>query len=437
MKNLSLLLFTLLIIPTLTFSQKNEFNLETNNLHKKVRKTTTNYFTYDDDSGGFILRSTSIKRYNDDGNLIETLSQYNDSYTKTQPTKKLYNYNNKKQLINIQNISSVKNKYSFDTQFIYNSNGNKTKKESVYSDGRKFYLLYEYDRKNKLIKTKSFSTENKLTSETDISYDGKIRKEKRTSYNAKDGSIFGTYETVYKNDVKTAFLSNSKYAKSKTTYKYNNEDDIVSSNFVNKTSTISTYNYEYDRKDNWIKKHYRSGKYQYFYFREILFDNGDTSGSISFDNNFINRHGNFTNVAVVPIKMKKIKKKENDNTPYILGKNFNFQQALIANKLYNINGGLTMSNLNLNTTLKNNDLVFLTITIKGKEYKYNFNLTKFTKLKDKYEWEFKNQNGNSAIYSQYKKETSLKDKDSGITIKTNGVFSLFEVEQPSMIMYLK
>ena len=49
----------------------------------------------------------------------------------------------------------------------------------------------------------------------------------------------------------------------------------------------------YDRKDNWVKKHYRSGKYQYFYFREIYFKNGDVTGSTDFDRRFINKHGNF------------------------------------------------------------------------------------------------------------------------------------------------
>ncbi|QTD36707.1 hypothetical protein JL193_11220 [Polaribacter batillariae] len=128
MQKLFTLLFVLLIIPSTVFSQIETYTLASKNLHRKVRKTTTNYYTYDNNSGGFVLRSTSIERFNDDGNLVETLYQYNGSYAKTQPTKKLYHYNNKKQLVEIQDISAVRKKYSVNIKFTYNSDGNVTKK---------------------------------------------------------------------------------------------------------------------------------------------------------------------------------------------------------------------------------------------------------------------------------------------------------------------
>lgn len=437
MKNFSFLLFVLFILPKSTFSQEENYSLSSKNLHKKVRKTTTNYFAYDDDSGGFVLRSTNIDRYNNDGFLVETLYQYNGSYATTSPTKKLYTYNSKNMVTNISDISVTRTKYSINIQFSYNNDGNISKKESMYSDGSKFYSIYEYDKKENLIKIKDFSTENKLTSETNISYKGKVRKEERTSYNSKDASIYGTYTTIFKDDIKTEYISNSSYGNSKTTYLYNKENDLASSSYFNKTNTISTYDYEYDRKDNWIKKHHRNGKYQSFYFREIIFDNGDTSGNSNFDANFIKKYGNFINVAVVPLKMKENKKTDTETPPIIIGKTFNFENAYIDKTLYDLKGSLIMTTVNGSVTLKNGDQMFLKVTLKDKDYKYDFTLNSYKKHSDKDEWLFTNKNGNRVVYWKYDKEISLKDEKSGVTIKTKDMYSLFEVDQPNMTMYLK
>ncbi|WP_435414497.1 hypothetical protein [Polaribacter aestuariivivens] len=390
MKKLSILLVAIFIATT-TFSQKNEYNLESKNLHKKVRKTSTNYYAYDNDSGGFVLRSINIERFNDDGNLVETLYQYNGSYSASEPTKKLYQYNNKEQLIYIQDISSKKSSYAVDIKFTYNNDGNVVKKESIYSDGSKFYSIYEYDRRERLIKIKDYSKENKLTAETNISYDGRIRREKRTSFNSKDGSIYGTYTTIYKNDVKTEYLSNSKYGNSKTTYTYNDENDLISSNYFNKTSSISNYNYEYDRKDNWIKKHYRNGKYQYFYFREIIFDNGDISGSDAFDSNYINMHGNFTNVAVVPIKMKKIKKKNSNTTssdmPSFATKNWSFNTIKIGEKTSELIGTCDLKVKNSNK-MDIGAKVNFSLFFKGKKTEMDVTILKYSTQEKSYFWTF-------------------------------------------------
>ncbi|QTD36706.1 hypothetical protein JL193_11215 [Polaribacter batillariae] len=247
----------------------------------------------------------------------------------------------------------------------------------MYLDGSKYYTIYEYDNKEKLIKIKEFSKENSLTSETDISYDGRTRREKRTNYNTKDGSIYGTYTTVYERDVKTAYLSNSKYANTKTTYTYNKEGDLSASNYVGKTSSTSNYDYEYNRKDNWIKKHYRSGKYQYFYFREIIFENGDVTGSDAFDKNYINKYGNFTNVNVVPLVLKKTKKTTvtNTNMPSFANKNWTFTTVKIGENTKALNGtcDLTVQNSNkMDVGAKVNFSLFLNdkktemnLTIKG------------------------------------------------------------------------
>lgn len=436
MRKLALLFIAIQLIYFQGFSQVENYNLDSENLHKKVRKTIDHFYNYDTKSGGFVKRSVSIKRYNDEGNLVETYYLYNGSYAKATPVKTLYNYNSKKQLISTKDISDIKSKYSSYKQFIYDQNGNLTKQETVYEDGSKSYINFQYDNKNRNTRKENYSSTGKLNSETSISYNGKDYTEVLTSYSTKDGSVIGNYTTEYKNDLKTTYKANSKYSDSNTTYDYDNNNNIKKTVNTGKTTFTTTYDYEYDNKDNWVKKHNRSGKYQYFYFREIILDNGKTTGSVNFDRDFINLHGNFNNVAVVPLVMDVIKE-ENKSTPFIVGKPHSFEYALIADVLYNLKGDFILTSANGSTTLKKDDLAFLTVTLKDKDYKYNFNLTKFTELNDKYEWVFNNTNGNKAIYWQYKKETSLKDNKTGIVVKTNSALSIYEVDQPDMSMYFK
>ena len=445
MKNLSILLFALLIIPTIVFSQTKEFNLESENLHKKVRKTRSNYYMYDDDSGGFILRSISINRYNDDGNLEETFSQYNGSYGKTDPVKKLYNYDSKNQLISIKDISNNPGKFSNNTLFTYNNDGNIIKKESVYTDGSKYVTAYTYDRKERITTIKEYSKENVLSSETLVSYNGKTRTETRTSFNTKDNSIYGTYTTTYKNDIKTNYNANSKYSNSTTTYTYDDEGNILKSISDGKNSYLTTYDYVYDRKDNWIKKHYRSGKFQYFYFREIMLEDGDISGSTDFDANFIKLHGNFANVSVVPLVMKKTKTTNNNsntnnnsssNSSTFSNKTWNYDYIYINKEVKSLLGSATIkSNDSRNINVNSN--IGITVKFGESKFDFNFNITKFTDLGDKYEYTFKNdQNANGLLWI-YKNVKSLKDDKSGVTFLVNGLLTIAEVGQPTMSMYLK
>ena len=308
MKNLIILLLAFFAIHIDGFSQAEIYNLEAQNLHKNVRKTIEHYYSYDKNSGGFVKKSVNIKRYNDDGNLIETYYLYNSIYSDSNPTKKTYNYNNKGILTSTKDISDIKSKYSTHYVFTYNRKGHLTKRESVYEDGSKYYVIYINDRKGRVTNKKEYNKDNKLTADVNYTYKGDKRTEDRTSFSSKDGSISGNYITVYEDDVKISYKSNSKYGDSNTTYKYDREGNLLRSDYKGKTNSTTSYDYVYDKKDNWVKKHYKSGKYQSFYFREIYFKNGDVTGSSEFDRTFINRHGNFANVEVVPLKKKELKK---------------------------------------------------------------------------------------------------------------------------------
>ena len=83
MKKLTILLFIFSAFTFNSFSQAENYNLESKNLHKKVRKTIEHYYRYDTASGGFVKTSVNTHRYNNDGNLIESYSLYNSKISRS------------------------------------------------------------------------------------------------------------------------------------------------------------------------------------------------------------------------------------------------------------------------------------------------------------------------------------------------------------------
>lgn len=376
MKNFTLLIIFLTTVHFSSFSQAEAYNLESQNLHKNVRKTIEHYYTYDKNSGGFVKKSVNIKRYNNDGNLIETYYLYNSIYSDSNPTKRKYNYNNKGLLISTKDISDAPGKYSTHYVFTYDKKRNLIKRESISLDGSKNYTIYKNDRKGRVINKKQYNKTNQLTADVNYTYKGKKRTEDRTSFSTKDGSISGNYITVYQDDVKVSYKSNSKYGNSTTTYNYDKKGNILNSEYKSKSNSTYTYDYVYDKKDNWIKKHYKSGKSQYFYFREIYFKNDDITGSIAFDRFFINRHGNFDNVAVVPLKKKDLKKNNNtkntinSNTemPEFSYKNWSYTFVNMNEKISDVSGNVNLTTTN-SSKLSKGSTVKLKVEINGAETK--------------------------------------------------------------------
>lgn len=406
MKRLTLTFIALFSFIFFAKAQTDVYNLESQNLHKKVKKTIDHYYSYDKNSGGFVKKSVSIKNYNDDGNLAETYYLYNGTYsTSDSPTKKLYHYNSDNQLLKIEDISDTKSKYSSDIEFHYDNDGNLTKKENLYKDGSKSYTKYDYNRRGKVIRIESYGSNGKLSSETSVSYKGNRRIEKRTSYSTKDGSIYGTYTTTFKNDVKEKYQSESKYSNSTSTYEYDKYGNLKETISKGKKTNIYKYDYVYDKKDNWIKKHYRSGKYQYFYFREIILNNGDITGSTSFDRNFINRHGNFDNVAVVPLVKKESSytKKNNNNSsttttnvnnynsgmPSFRYKNWSFKYVNMSKKVSGITGTVKLS-VESGSKMSRNATVRISVNLDGSEPRSgNYTVQSYNDLGKEHQWKIK------------------------------------------------
>lgn len=450
MKRLFLFLIAVLLANIASIAQTNTYNLKAQNLHKKVRKTIEHYYTYDKRSGGFVKKSVYINNYDDDGRLVETYSLYNSSFSKNNnPIKTLYNYNGNGQLISTQDISDYTNKYSFHYEFTYNNNGNLIKREAIYKDGRKSRTLYEYGRRDRLSKKTAYNTDGKLSSETAVTHNGDERTEIRSSYNTKDGSMNGTYTTVFDDHKKVSYTSESKWGNTTTTYTYDDNDNLLKSIARGKSTTTNTYNYVYDNKDNWVKKHYRSGKFHYFYFREIHFENGDVTGSSDFDRVFINRHGNFDNVAVVPLKLWKSNTAKKNNSNSYVNTNNRSSMPVFSNKFWkytyaNFQGKVTSMSGTVSLRVTNNDRlakgssVSITVSINdgGKDITGTYIVKSYLDLgKGNHFWSLESTNKKvSASLSYYERAQYVKARN----INVSGIFLMKDIQKGQNIsLYLE
>ena len=426
-----------------SYGQTEIYNLKSQNLHKNVRKVISHYYGYDSYSGGFVKRSVDIKRYNNQGNLVETYYLYNGTYSESAPIKKLYNYNEKGLLLGTKDISDKKGKYSNNFLFSYDKKNNLIKRESHYKDGSKYFIQYTNDKRGNLVHQKEYNKSNNLIAEVNYTYKGSKKTTSRTSFSSKDGSIIGTYTTIFEDGNKTLYKSNNTYDNSTTTYKYDRKGNLLQSNSKGKTDTSIKYDYIYDKKDNWIKKHYRSGKYQYFYFREIHFENGDVTGSTNFDPKFVNSLGNFPNTDVVPLKKKTNTTNNNTsnnvvtNSSYITSKFYNFDYVYSKQKVKKLSGTLKMSSTD-GSVIKYGSNVDVNIKFNGEEFNLKMTVSSFTTTdKGNYEWKMKNQYNDSALFRVYKTTKLLRDNPLNVSFNVNGFFKVVDQNNVTTGFYLK
>lgn len=442
MKKLILFLFGITAISFSSYSQTNQYNLKSQNLHKKVAKTIEHGYYYHDKSGGFVKTSVTINTYNDNGNLAQKFYVYNSTYSGSKSTTEtMYHYNSDNQLMRTEDISARKGSFSSHYEFTYDNKGRLVKKESVYKSGTRYVYKYSYDNRDRLIREEYLGSKGNLSSRKTYSYNGRKKTTVDKSYD-KNGNVTATYTTYFKNDQKTRYTSNSKYSNNDITYKYDRKDNLIASIYKGKPNSNTKYNYEYDNRDNWVKKHYKSGKYNYFYFREIIFKNGKTTGSVEFDRNFINRHGNFDNVSVVPIIPSK-KSTTNNNTttysnpdmPVFKRKNYIFNYVNLNKKVSALNGEASII-VKDNDRMSKNATVEFVYKFGGKTYRGNYTVVSYLNLKSKgyHFWSLKSKTKNATIaFSIQHKKKYIQAKDmylaAMINISQNGKSTGFYLEE--------
>jgi hypothetical protein len=441
MKKLIFLFIGILAITNNSNAQSDLFNLKSQNLNKKVAKTIEHYYTYHERSGGFVKVGITINNYNEDGNLTQKLYQYNSTYTGlSSTTETMYNYDSKGRMTTTQDISAKKSNYSNYNKFTYDKNGNVTKKESIYQNGNKYVYNYYYDKKDRVVRVEDFDSKGKLSARENYRYNGNRKTKVRKSYDTKTGNVIGTYTTYYKKNISNRYTSKSKYSNTDVAYNYDKNDNLKSTVYKNSPASNTNYSYQYDKRDNWVKKHYKYGKTtNNFYFREIIFTNGNTTGNVDFDRNYINRNGNFANVKIVPIvKYKKIAKNNNTVTksdpkmPVFKNKNFIFNYVNLNKKAKSLSGEVTISVVN-NDRMSKDSSVKISYSFGGKTYSDTYKVITFSSLKDYNFWSLKSTTKSSTItFTINHKKKFIESRDlylaGMLNIKFNGKDTGFYLE---------
>ncbi|NVK53217.1 MAG: hypothetical protein HWD85_09800 [Flavobacteriaceae bacterium] len=450
MKKLLLLVFGVTALSFSSYAQADQYNLKSQNLHKRVVKTIEHGYTYHEKSGGFVKSSVTINSYNDDGNLTQKYYVYNSTYSgSTTTTETMYHYNSDNQLTRTEDISAKKGSYSFHYEFTYDNKGRLTKKESVYKSGTRYVYNYFYDNKGRLIREEYLGSNGNVSSRSTYTYSGRKKTKVYKSYD-KNGNVSATYTSYYKNDQLIRFVTQSKYSNSDSTYRYDRNDNMIATEYKNKSNSSTTYHYEYDNRDNWVKKYHKSsGKYHYFYFREIIFNNGKTTGSTNFDRNFINKHGNFANVSVVNIVPTKNTTTNNTTTnnntttttysnsdmPVFRQKNYIFNYVNLNKKVNRLNGEASII-VKDNDRMSKNATVEFVYKFGGKTYRGDYTVISYLNLKEKgyHFWSLKSKTKNATIaFSIQHKKKYIQAKDmylaAMINISQNGKSTGFYLEE--------
>lgn len=441
MKKLIFFLLGVLAISFSSYSQTDQYNLKFKNLHKKVEKTIQHTYTYHKKSGGFIKSSVTIDTYNDDGLLTQKYYQYSSTYSgSTTTTETLYHYNSKNLMTRTEDISAKKGTLASHYEFTYDSKGRMTKKENVYPSGTRYVYKYYYDNRNRLVREEYLGSKNQLSSRKSYSYSGNKKTKVDNSYD-KNGNISATYTSYYKNDQRIRYVSASKYSNNDITYLYDNKDNIIKTVYKGKPNSGGKYTYAYDNKGNWIKKQYKSSTSSTFNFREIYFSNGNVTGSVDFDKNFINRNGNYANVNVVKIVPTKSSNTKTTTTyvnpemPLFKKKDYVFNYVNLDKKVSSVSGEATVYVQN-NNKMARNSTVKVTYSLGGKTYNGVYKVISYSNLKEKgyHFWSLKSTTNNATVsFSINHSKKFIESRDmylaGMLSLKFNGKTTTFYLEE--------
>lgn len=200
--------------------------------------------------------------YDKNGNIIEELYFKHGEVHQ----RMTYSYDENDRKVEYTNIKGDKTLYQ--QNFIYDSNGNKIKE--IRFDGSQLNILrYEY-KDGKLLEIKKYDGSGKLNQRRKFSYDGQ-----ETTVNIYDeasnyeGKVVNTYD-ANGNLIETVSYSPEGMLSDKTTYKYNNDNQLTQKTRFQGEEFVYKENYIYDTSGNLeqvIKEEnsseYINNKYEY------------------------------------------------------------------------------------------------------------------------------------------------------------------------------
>lgn len=154
-------------------------------------------------------------------------------------------------------------KYDFehrDTYIIFNNKGNGIEENAYNADGSFAYKwTCKYDNKGNQIETNDYDSDGKFYKKWIIKYKYKWNKIETNVYNS-DGSF--SHKWILKYDYKGNQIEQNNYRSDgslvrKWVSKYDDKGNQIEENAYNSDGSLGVncnYEYEYDEKNNWIKK---------------------------------------------------------------------------------------------------------------------------------------------------------------------------------------
>jgi len=148
-----------------------------------------------------------------------------------------------------------------DKKYVYtydNDGYRRTEQQQLSSDGKLIRkITYKYDEQGNLIEDNSFSPEGKPEKKITYKYDNNGNVIEDNSFDA-EGKLMKRFTYTYdgsSNKIENSRFSSQGALDSKVTYKYDDKNNIIEETVTNANGTvvITTYTYEYDRQNSWIR----------------------------------------------------------------------------------------------------------------------------------------------------------------------------------------
>lgn len=273
------LLFFLLIVLT-NCTNVNENNNKTDwfnsKLKGKVNSMSLYSYTAIEKFGDVVKderQKYNVIHFNLSGMMLESALYNPDN---TLDNKITYVYDEKNNRIEV-NRTNADDNLLFKMKNKFDENGNQVESNIYNPDGSLAYRIKEkFDTNNHLIETRMFEPDGKLYG-YDIHTTDSLGNILETNNFSNDGVI--NNKIINKYNKKGLLIEknvfNHNVLQEKTTYKYNENDNISEEILINKyenTTIVKTYKYTYDYNKNWITyTEYENGIPKSIVEREIIY----------------------------------------------------------------------------------------------------------------------------------------------------------------------
>ena len=293
MKNIKVqLLFTVLLIVTLSCSVENDLSkTELKGKVKSVKEISYSAIkkfgklTKDVKKRENNKEYDTYKEYNIEGNIILEQKYYSSGSMRDQNSfkykgmlklgfdtefyngdkilnfKSIFKYDDKRNIIEESNYYDIDESPVKKTTYKYDDKGNQVEM-AIYSEDGNLNLkdISKYDNKGNKVEFNSYSGNGDLRFKSIYEYDDQGNEVEWISYN-EDGKLEFKYIYEYDdngNQVKYMRYNENDKLNFIAIYKYDDNGNVVEKslkiNAIAEPFSIESYTYEYDNKNNWIKK---------------------------------------------------------------------------------------------------------------------------------------------------------------------------------------